>query len=679
MLFYEFKITLPNVVAFPNPRQGLYSMMMSKLVSDVESANTKLPENTKFFIVSIKGKTLTLAGAVGYRFFDEPADMATRFAKDLGYTVVSVKGGEVTLRSFLDLLGKARENSFIRDYNDLLIELNIKDPDSSLSYDAEEFLTDAKEKKENIFHWAGNSVCCEELTSELERIYEGEDTKEFSAHPVHYIIYCDDKEGEKTVIRCLTAALHARGRLKSRRVDIIRSKPKKDFFEIETIPTLNMDSVKSIYNIAAGGTVVLCPENLDMPGKVTFSGMTSGEALADEILAHRHDSLTILLFSRKDTDAATYLKQRLCNMRFVEIKESLMSPENSVCYLETKAMKMGFNYPSSLIDIVDHGSKGYYSEELNKMYDKWLDNILCNEVYPQYSTIVHPDPLKTYNKGEAYDKLKKLIGLEKAKSIVDKAIKFNSFQKLFKEKGNSELRMSRHMVFSGNPGTAKTTVARLFAQIMKDNEILPVGKLIEVGRTELVGQYVGWTAKQVANVFKEAMGSVLFIDEAYSLVEEDGLYGDEAINTIVQCMENQRNDTIVIFAGYPDKMQKFLDKNPGLRSRIAFHVNFDDYNLDQLFEILSLMTRDNGMELDPDVRTKFSDIASEAMLSKDFGNGRFVRNLFEQAVMSRASRVMDMSFSNISDKDLMTLKACDFFMPEELAAKPAYRSIGFSG
>lgn len=678
MLLFEFKITLPNIVTFPNPRQGLYSAMLSKLKSDVEVANSKLPENTKFFISNLKGKTLTLAGAVGYRCHKEPTEMAAEFAKQLGYSVESVKGNEVTIREFTELIRNAEEKEFIRSADELLEKLNIALAGRHSVIGSEELLIDKNTSKGDLMRWAGSSACCEELTDEIERIYEGDETKEFSAHPVHYIVYCDDEDGKQSAVRCITLALHARGRLVSRRVELIRSKTKKTFFDIETPPTLDMDSVRYIYKSASGGSVVLCPENLGIPGKVAFEGMTYVDELANEIRLHRHDCLTILIFSKKDVAVATRLKQELSCMRFVEIKENLMTPEKSVYYLEYKAEKMGFNYPASLIDIVDHESKGYFIEDLNKMYDKWLDETLCNEVYPQYSSVVHPEDIKTYNKGDAYNKLKKLIGLDKAKNIVDRAIKFNSFQKLFKDKGNSDLQMSRHMVFSGNPGTAKTTVARLFAQIMKDNGILPVGKLVEVGRTELVGQYVGWTAKQVADIFKEARGSVLFIDEAYSLVEEDGLYGDEAINTIVQYMENQRDDTIVIFAGYPDKMQKFLDKNPGLRSRIAFHINFDDYSCDELYDILTMITQDNGMRLSPDVKVKFLDIASKAIKSKDFGNGRFVRNLFEQAVMSRASRVMDMPFSSITDKELMALNACDFFIPEELSAKPTYREIGFA-
>ena len=677
MLFYEYKVTLQNNVMALNPHQTLFSTVMTKLKSDVEIANSKLPQNVKFFISNFKAKTLTLAGAVGVKNHEDPAEMASMFAKLLGYVVESVKGGEVTIQTFANLIHKGEENDFIKDTDETLCRLGLESYRKCSLPGFNELLVENRVSKDRIDAWASGCTCSEELQAEINRIYEGEE-KDFSAHPVHYIIYCDDKETENSAISCLISALHSRGRLKSRRYDVLYSKPLADFFDVQSPPTLDMDSVRYIYKSIPGGAVVLKPENLATPGNVVFQGMTSINELADEIRIHRHDCLTILIFSRKDMMTATKLKQELSCMRFIEIKESLMSIDNSVEYLMSRASKMGFEHPESLAGAIDHDAKGYYIEELNEAYEKWLDKTLCDEVYPQYSEVVHPEENKTYNKGDAYANLNQLIGLERAKSIVDRAIKYNSFQMLFKEKGHPDLKMSRHMVFSGNPGTAKTTVARLFAQIMKDNGILPVGKLVEVGRTELVGQYVGWTAKQVANVFKQARGSVLFIDEAYSLCEQDGLYGDEAINTIVQCMENQREDTIVIFAGYPDKMQQFMDKNPGLRSRIAFHVNFDDYDKDDLYGILQLMASKAGMNLDDDVRPRFDEIVLKAMKAKDFGNGRFVRNVFEQAIMSQATRVMDKPLGFINDADLTTLRAVDFSMPEELDFQPAYRTIGFA-
>ena len=232
------------------------------------------------------------------------------------------------------------------------------------------------------------------------------------------------------------------------------------------------------------------------------------------------------------------------------------------------------------------------------------------------------------------------------------------------------------MIFTGNPGTAKTTVARLFAKIMKENGLLSRGQLIEVGRGDLVGKYVGWTAQIVKSKFADASGGVLFIDEAYSLVDEhSGSYGDEAINTIVQEMENHRADVVVIFAGYPDKMERFINKNPGLRSRVAFHVPFADYTSEELCLIAQLMGKKNGMKIETSALTKLERAFAIARESSDFGNGRYVRNLFEQAKMSQAERLLEKDFDSITPDEIITITAEDIVLPEE--KKSATRKIGF--
>ena len=252
-------------------------------------------------------------------------------------------------------------------------------------------------------------------------------------------------------------------------------------------------------------------------------------------------------------------------------------------------------------------------------------------------------------------------------------------QKMMAERKLSLSTPSRHMVFYGSPGTAKTSVARLFAQILKDNGVLSKGELVEVGRKDLVGKYVGWTAKQVEDVFKKAEGSVLFIDEAYSLIDgRDKLYGQEAINTIVQMMENMREDTIVIFAGYEKEMKEFLSQNPGLRSRIPFHVHFDDYSDSELLEILKLIADKNKYSLTPSAEKKAREIFTVCSTHKDFGNGRFVRNLFEKATMKKALRMSLSPSSSISDTELMTLNEEDFVMPEEYTGEKRSGILGFS-
>ena len=174
------------------------------------------------------------------------------------------------------------------------------------------------------------------------------------------------------------------------------------------------------------------------------------------------------------------------------------------------------------------------------------------------------------------------------------------------------------------------------------------------------------------------MGGILFIDEAYSLVEREGLYGDEAINTIVQMMENYRDTVIVIFAGYPDKMERFLEKNEGLRSRIAFHIDFPDYNADELCDILKLMSKNKGFTLDGEAEEKCRRIFDEACKNAEFGNGRFVRNLLEQAIIKQSSRLVKEYGNTKIDKSIVSLLSADDF---DINAAKVYKTekiaIGF--
>ena len=237
------------------------------------------------------------------------------------------------------------------------------------------------------------------------------------------------------------------------------------------------------------------------------------------------------------------------------------------------------------------------------------------------------------------------------------------------------------MLFTGNPGTAKTTVARLLAEILREKRILSSGTFVECGRGDLVGRYVGWTAQTVQEKFQAAKGGILFIDEAYSLVDEHHSYGEEAINTIVQEMENNRTDTMVIFAGYPEKMKNFLAQNEGLRSRIAFHLDFPDYTVEELQDIFQLIATEQQYILSPEVLAQSREILAEACHQPDFGNGRFVRTLFEQVQMQQALRLTkQFTETSIPREALLTLQTADFaFAVNKLPKKPARQQaeIGF--
>ncbi len=260
----------------------------------------------------------------------------------------------------------------------------------------------------------------------------------------------------------------------------------------------------------------------------------------------------------------------------------------------------------------------------------------------------------------ARDELAGMVGLKRAKEIINKAVAGYKFKKVCMDKGLNKSNASLHMIFTGNPGSAKTTVARLFARMLYDEKVLATGNFVEVGRAELVGDHVGATAPLVKKRFRQAQGGVLFIDEAYSLC--DGVnngFGDEAINTIVQEMENHREDVIVIFAGYPDRMKHFLDRNPGLFSRIAFQVEFDDYTAEELCDIARLMVVRKEMQITDNAIDKIERICEIARKDSDFGNGRFVRRLIEEAEMNLAKRLMDAGTDNLAMQMLTRIEESD--------------------
>ena len=280
--------------------------------------------------------------------------------------------------------------------------------------------------------------------------------------------------------------------------------------------------------------------------------------------------------------------------------------------------------------------------------------------------------------GTAKSEFDALIGLSRAKDIIRKAIANFRLNKLCMNRGISRDRSSMHMVFTGNPGTAKTTVARLFAEILKDEKVLSTGNFVEVGRADIVGDHVGATAKLVKKKFKEAQGGVLFIDEAYSLCDsyENG-FGDEAINTIVQEMENHRDEVIVIFAGYPEPMKHFLERNPGMKSRTAFQIEFDDYKTEELCEITKLMLSRKKMIISDQAMKKLRKIYESVEGSKDFGNGRFVRKLLEEAEMNLAERIFQMDNEEITDELITTIEENDI-PTQDSTKKEEKRTIGFA-
>ena len=279
-----------------------------------------------------------------------------------------------------------------------------------------------------------------------------------------------------------------------------------------------------------------------------------------------------------------------------------------------------------------------------------------NQEEKKDSVIVN-EPLE----GDPYKELDELIGLDAVKTEVRSLANFVKIQKQRQEKGLKTPKLSYHLVFTGSPGTGKTTVARIVARIYKDLGILKKGHTVETDRSGLVAEYVGQTAQKTNAIVDSALNGVLFIDEAYALVPEHAGsdYGQEAISTLLKRMEDDRDKLVVIIAGYTKEMKRFIDSNPGLQSRFNRYINFPDYTAEELVRIFHMYMKKNEYTIAADANELLKERLETAVENKDrnFGNARYVRNIFEKAIQAQANRLS--KSSGLSQRELTEITAED--------------------
>ena len=270
-----------------------------------------------------------------------------------------------------------------------------------------------------------------------------------------------------------------------------------------------------------------------------------------------------------------------------------------------------------------------------------------------------------YNKTEIAKILnlldEELVGLAPVKSRIREIAALLLIDKLRKSLGITSGSPGLHMSFTGSPGTGKTTVGLKMADILYQLGYIKKGHLLTVTRDDLVGQYIGHTAPKTKEVLKKAMGGVLFIDEAYYLYKPDNErdYGAEAIEILLQVMENQRDDLVVILAGYKEPMDKFYESNPGLSSRIANHIDFPDYSTEELLKISKLMLEEQQYQLTPEAETALAQYIDKRKEKPLFANARSVKNALDRARMRQANRIFDSRGQVLTKKELVNLEAED--------------------
>ncbi|WP_225048218.1 AAA family ATPase [Lacticaseibacillus kribbianus] len=506
------------------------------------------------------------------------------------------------------------------------------------------------------------------LEAEVGRIYSTRHLQG-AGHPVDYLVEAADLTALDQILTPMLAAKYAMGWLASRRYLVVENAHLGLSFSVT--------AWRHLFATASGGTLVIELVN-------PLTGPSEALTQLAQLIAEYRDRVLVIFkvpMASRATQAA--IRRAMPALLYVAIGFPALTRDGATAYITKQAELDRLTVDERLTAAVAALAFPTGHQALAAVYAKWRGDTLRQRDFPAYSVVGDTQAARAAapTESDAAAKLAGLIGLSEVKALVNKVVSNFKMAQLRKARKLPVRQASMHMVFTGNPGTAKTTVARLLAQILRDQGVLRVGDLIEVGSADVVSQFVSATAPQVKDLFQRAAGSVLFIDEAYATVTEHG-YGQEAIDTIVQEMENHRDDVVVIFAGYPAEMATFLDANPGLRSRVAYQIPFPDYAIEELVAIARLQLESLGLRLSDDAPKRLAAAltAIKTQDPKNFGNGRTVRNVLEKAVLNQGLR-LDAAGGVPTNAALTELTGADFGDPAARRAQQPFepaRRIGFS-
>ena len=497
----------------------------------------------------------------------------------------------------------------------------------------------------------------EEIFKKIDELYIEEESKNTLKKIVEYIrkynekiekqfisfnmnIYANNKETFEGVLRVLNDS-----------INFFEYLPKGDIGIISYYDIQNAEDIVKIYSsdnniIAFNNFNGLYSKDLNDKAKII-------NKLEECISEYENKYLTILYAQNKDELNDLFLSSDKIKGEFAEFNIIGRTPDVQEAYNEILEI---LNKNSTVTEDIQIKLLDYISNTLPKTESNYPDyrdslvqKISFNKLVPDY------EQNKTID--EIFEELDSLVGLQKVKKMLRELVDLISLKEKSKDILNIKS-INLHMVFLGNPGTGKTTVARIVSKILYNLKYIKQDKLLEVTSKDLVAEYVGQTSIKTANVLQKALGGVLFIDEAYSLASgkgEGNSFNEEAVATLIQGMENNRDNLVVIFAGYTKEMQDFLNLNSGIVSRIGYTVEFEDYTVDELWQIFNQMMTKAGFVVSKEAEEKVKKIIEENKGAKNFGNARFVRNVYEKSIIKHASNTKDKK----SKKALITIKAED--------------------
>lgn len=350
-----------------------------------------------------------------------------------------------------------------------------------------------------------------------------------------------------------------------------------------------------------------------------------------------------------------YVQQLIDNCTYLDV----FLKTNQTTLYASQIIEHNEDVTRKLLLLINDASR-HKDPQLTQIAIATKDSLINYLGYTKLSDIISDDKENEdeYTFDELMSQLDQLIGLKDVKAKVSDLIAFQKVQLLRKDHGLHSPQSTMHLAFTGNPGTGKTTVARIVGRIYKKLGLLSKGHFMEVSRTDLIAGYQGQTAHKVKTIIEKAKGGVLFIDEAYSITENDhsDSYGRECLTELTKALEDYRKDLVVIVAGYTEPMKQFFISNPGLKSRFNTFIEFDDYNANELLDILCQMIYSNDYLL-----TETTKLTLEKYITtikdkeeNDFANGRFARNIFETMIMNQARRVSAIQIPTLNDLKELT-------------------------